>query len=185
MYDTNQFRKGLKVELDNEPFAIIDFQHVKPGKGNAFTRTKLKSFLTGNMIERTFRSGEKLAVPDFMEKEMEYLYCDGEDFAFMDQSTYEQITVPQKVMADNALFLQENILVRVLIYKEKVIGVEMPNFVVLEITQTDPGVKGDTAQGGSKPATLSTGGVVQVPLFINEGEKIKVDTRTREYVERA
>ena len=185
MYDTNQFRKGLKIEIDGEPFSIVEFQHVKPGKGNQFTRTKIKSFISGNVIDKTFRSGEKVGIPDFEEKDMEYLYNDGTDYTFMDQSTYDQISVPKETLKDDALFLSENLVIKLLVFNGKVIGSELPNFVVLEVAETDPGLKGDTAQGGSKPAIFESGASVQVPLFIEKGEKIKVDTRTRSYVERA
>ena len=184
MYSTNEFRRGLKIEIDGEPYVIQEFQHVKPGKGNTFTRTKLKSLVTGNVIDRTFKSGEKVGKPDTQEKEMQYLYRDGDEFHFMDNISYEQQFIARKQLAGADRFLQENLVVTVLFHNGKPLTVELPNFVELTITQTDPGVKGDTASGGTKPATLETGATIQVPLFIKEGEKIKIDTRTAEYVER-
>ena len=181
---TSDFRKGLKVELNGEPFVMVDFQHVKPGKGGAFVRTRLKSLLTGNVIDRTFRSGEKVESPDLEERTMQYLYPEGDHFVFMDNETYEQLSIPREAMGDSVNFLKENVNVTVLFHNQKPIGVELPYFVELEVVQTDPGIKGDTASGGSKPATLETGAVVQVPLFVKEGDILKIDTRDGSYMER-
>lgn len=182
---TADFRKGLKIELEGEPYIISDFLHVKPGKGGAFVRTKLKSLVTGNVIDRTFRSGEKVQTPALEEKTMQYLYREGDTYHFMDSDTYEQVTLAGKLLGEDSNFLQENVEVKVLFHNDQPIGVELPFFVELTIKQTEPGVKGDTASGGTKPATLETGAVIQVPLFLNEGDVIKVDTRTGEYIERA
>jgi len=184
MYGTNQFRNGLKIEIDNEPFVIVEFQHVKPGKGGAFVRTKLKSLLSGSVLEKTFRSGEKVGKPNLEEKQMQYLYASDGEYHFMDTETFEQLFLTEDQLGNCQNYLQENIIVTMLLYNEKPIGVEPPTFVNLKIAQTDPGVRGDTASGGGKPATLETGAVVQVPLFLNIGDMIKVDTRTGEYIER-
>ena len=182
---TADFRKGLKIELEGEPYIITDFLHVKPGKGGAFVRTKLKSLVTGNVIDRTFRSGEKVQTPFLEEKTMQYLYHEGDAYHFMDSYTYEQITLAGNLLGEDSNFLQENVEVKILFHNDQPIGVELPFFVELTIVQTEPGVKGDTASGGTKPATVETGAVIQVPLFLNEGDVIKVDTRTGAYIERA
>lgn len=184
MYGTNQFRNGLKIEIDNEPFVIVDFQHVKPGKGGAFVRTKLKSLMTGNVLERTFRSGEKVGKPQLEEKEMQYLYSSDNQYHFMDMETYEQLFLTEEQLGTNKNYLQENIVVKVLFYNGQPIGLDVPIFVELRIVETDPGVRGDTASGGTKPAKLETGATVQVPLFLNIDDVIKVDTRTGTYIER-
>lgn len=184
MYSTPDFRKGLKIEINGEPFAIVDFLHVKPGKGGAFVRTTLKSLISGNVIDRTFRSGEKIDKPDLEEKEMQFLYESEGEFHFMDNETYEQLFLTEEQLSDARYYLQENVIVTVLFHNGKPIGVEAPMFVELTVTNTEPGVRGDTASGGSKPATLETGLVVQVPLFVNEGEVLKIDTRTGKYIER-
>jgi elongation factor P len=170
--------------MDGEPFVIVDFQHVKPGKGGAFVRTKMKSLKSGRVLERTFRSGEVLDTPDLDDREVQYLYRQDEQFCFMDTSNYEQLFLDEAAVGDAAQWLQENLTVRVVFHQGKALSLELPITVNLKITRTDPGVRGDTATGGSKPATLETGAVVQVPLFINEGEVIKVDTRTGQYIER-
>ena len=184
MYGTNQFRNGLKIELDNEPFVIVEFQHVKPGKGGAFIRTKLRSLITGNVLERTFRSGEKVGKPQLEEKEMLYLYSSDNEYHVMDMETYEQIFLTEDQLGTSKNYLQENVVVKVLFYNGQPIGVDVPIFVELRIAKTDPGVRGDTASGGTKPAILETGATVQVPLFLNVGDVVKVDTRTGEYIER-
>ncbi|GAK57214.1 elongation factor P [Candidatus Vecturithrix granuli] len=184
MYGTNQFRNGLKIELDNEPFVIVEFQHVKPGKGGAFVRTKLKSLITGNVLERTFRSGEKVGKPQLEEKEMQYLYSSDNEYHVMDMETYEQIFLTEDQLGTSKNYLQENVVVKVLFYNGQPIGVDVPIFVELRIAETDPGVRGDTASGGTKPAILETGATVQVPLFLNVGDVVKVDTRTGGYIER-
>ncbi len=185
MYSTSDFRKGLKIEIDGKPFVIIEFLHVKPGKGGAFVRTKLKNMITGRVLDQTFRSGEKVGRPDLEEKEMQYLYKDGDTYCMMDNATYEQIFLTEEYVGDNRNFLLENITLKVLFYNNQPIGLDLPTFVILTVTQSEPGVKGDTATGVTKPATLETGYTLNVPLFVNEGDKIKVDTRTGEYVERA
>jgi len=184
MYSTNQFRRGLKIELDGEPYNITYFQHVKPGKGNAFVRTKLKSMISGNVIERTFKSGEKVGKPDLEQNKVQYLYKDGESYNFMDLQTYEQFGVQSEQLGNATLFLKENIDVELLFYNGSAIGIELPMFIEFEITQTDPGVRGDTVSGSTKPASIETGAVIQVPLFIEEGENIRIDTRDGSYVER-
>jgi len=184
MYSTTDFRRGLKIEVDGTPYAIVEFQHVKPGKGGAFVRTKLRNLITGGVIDKTFRAGEKVERPDLEEKTMQYLYSEGNQYYFMDTETYEQTFLTQEQLGESKNFLQENINVSILYYQGKPIGVELPIFVELEVKKTEPGVRGDTATGGSKPATLETGAVIQVPLFINEGDKVKIDTRTGEYIER-
>ncbi len=184
MYSTTNFRRGLKIEIDGEPFIILEFQHVKPGKGGAFVRTRIKSLVTGNVLDKTYKSGDKVDKPDMDEKEMQYLYAEGDNFHFMDNTSYEQVFITREQLGGADGFLQENLTVSVLFHNGNPLVVELPNFVELKVVETDPGVKGDTASGGSKPATLETSTVIQVPLFINEGERIRVDTRTGEYVER-
>jgi elongation factor P len=184
MYSTAEFKKGLKVELDGVPYTIVDFQHVKPGKGGAFVRTKLKSLLTGRVLDQTFRSGEKVKKPDLMEREMQYLYREGDRFCMMDNETYEQIMLTEEQVGEARLYLIDNLDVKILFFNQQPVGVEIPLFVELEVAQTEPGVKGDTAAGGTKPATLESGVTIQVPLFINEGDRVKVDTRTGNYIER-
>lgn len=184
MYSTAEFKKGLKIELDGVPYAIADFQHVKPGKGGAFVRTKLKSLLTGRVLDQTFRSGEKVKRPDLMEREMQYLYREGDTFCMMDNETYEQIMITEDQVGEARLFLTENLDVKILFFNQQPVAVDLPLFVQLEVAQTEPGVKGDTAAGGTKPATLESGVTIQVPLFISEGERVKVDTRTGTYIER-
>jgi len=181
---TAEFRNGAKVEMDGEPFIIIEFQHVKPGKGGAFVRTKLKSLKSGNVIDRTFRSGEKLDTPNLEERQMQYLYAAGDDFIFMDNESYEQLSLTAAQLGSGKNWIKENMVIQVLYHNDAPIGVEVPMFVELKIVQADPGFKGDTASGGSKPATLETGAVVKVPLYMEEGEVIKIDTRTGEYIER-
>lgn len=184
MYDTSDIRKGLKIILDAQPYSVVDFQFVKPGKGQAFTRTKLKHMSTGAVLERTFKSGEKLEPADVEERSMQFIYPEGEDFVFMDQVSGDQVTIAGEQLGDSKDFLIDGLTVDVVFFKGRPIDVTLPVHVVVQITQSDPGVRGDTASNVTKPATLSTGASVQVPLFINEGEWIKVDTRTRQYMER-
>lgn len=184
MIATNHFKRGLKIELEGEPFFIVEFQHVKPGKGGAFVRTKLKSLITGNVIDRTFRSGDKVKKPDFEEKEMQYLYRDDNGYTFMDLDSYEQVLVSPEDMGDAQGFLQEQVSVTVQLYNGKPLGVELPIFVELKVIKSEPGVKGDTASGATKPAELETGAVIQVPLFVEEGDVVKIDTRDGAYIER-
>jgi elongation factor P len=183
-YSTAQFRKNLKIEIDGEPFIIVDFQHVKPGKGGAFVRTKMKSLITGNVLDKTFRSGEKVDVPDLEEKKMSFLYQDETGYCFMDTQTYDQMTLTDDQMEEALGYLKENVEVEVLLHNGKAIGIELPMFLNLKIVETDPGLKGNTASGGSKPAKLETGVTIQVPLFVSTGEVVKVDTRTGNYIER-
>jgi elongation factor P len=184
MYDTSDFKKGLKIEIDGKPFEVVDFLHVKPGKGGAFVRTKLKSMLTGRVVDQTFRSGEKIGKPDVEEKQMQYLYKDGNNYCLMDNATYDQVFLTEEQLGEARRFLLENITVSVLFFNEQPIGVELPLFVELAIAETEPGVKGDTASKVTKPATLETGAVIPVPIFLNPGDRIKVDTRNATYVER-
>jgi len=184
-YATNMFRGGLKLMIDGEPCSIIEVDNVKPGKGQAFCRVKLRQLKTGRVLERTYKSGETVEGADVHESSMDYLYADGEFWHFMDPNTFEQHAVDKQVMGDAAQWLTEGVQCVVTTHNDVPILVEAPNFVTLDITDTDPGLKGDTASGGSKPATLETGAVVRVPLFVGQGEKIKIDTRTGEYVSRA
>ena len=182
--DTSQFRNGLKLELDSQPFTIVYFQHVKPGKGGAFVRTKIKNLLNGRTIDRTFRSGEKVEVADIEEKTMQYLYHDGENLVFMDQETFDQIPISPDVIGDQIEFMLEEMKVGVLFWKGKPVNMQLPNYIEAKVVQSDPGVKGDTSSGATKPATLESGATINVPLFIKEGDVLRVDTRTREYSER-
>ena len=184
VYQTSDFRNGLKVEIDGQPYIMTYFQFVKPGKGTAFTRTKLKNMLTGSVLERTYRTGETLDAADVEERPMQFSYKDGDFYYFMDNETYEQVPVNAASLEDVADFLTENIEVSVLFFKGNPMTVELPNFIEDEITYCEPGVKGNTATGATKPATLKSGATVYVPLFVEQGEMIKVDTRTREYVSR-
>ena len=183
--DTSQFRNGLKFLLDGQPFVMTFFQHVKPGKGGAFVRTKIKNLVNGKVLERNFRSGERVELADIEEKRMQYLYLDGDNFVFMDQASFDQLPFSQATVGDARLFLKENMEVEVLFWNNRPINIDLPSFVELVVTKCDPGVKGDTASGATKPATLETGAVVNVPLFIKEGDVLRIDTRTGEYVDRA
>lgn len=184
MYSTSDFRNGLKIEYEGEPYIVVEFQHVKPGKGGAFVRTKIKNLLTGRVIDPTFRSGDKMVKPDLEDTTMEFVYREGDDFYFMDTTSYEQIPIKKDNLGGADQWLSENVQCQILIWNGKPIAVDLPNFVELNITFCEPGVKGDTASGATKPATLETGAVIQVPLFVNEGERIKLDTRSGSYVER-
>lgn len=184
-YGTNQLRNGLKLLLDGQPHNIVDTEFVKPGKGQAFVRVKTKNLLDGSVHENTFKSGESLEGADVLETEMQFLYSDGDKWHFMDPQTYEQHGVSQDNMGDTANWLKEQDTVSVTLWNGHPISVTPPNHVILKIVETDPGVRGDTSSGGTKPAKLETGAVVKVPLFIQEGETIKVDTRTGEYISRA
>jgi len=185
IYSTSEFRSGMKVMLDGEPCSILENEFVKPGKGQAFNRVKLRNLKTGRVWERTFRSGESLEGADVMDRTLSYLYTDGEFWHFMDPDTFEQYQADAKAVGDAHLWLKEQDLCEITLFNGVPISVTPANFVELEIVETDPGLKGDTASGGSKPATLSTGAVVKVPLFICQGEVIRVDTRTGEYQGRA
>ncbi|HCG79971.1 MULTISPECIES: elongation factor P [Thalassolituus] len=185
-YSTNEFKSGLKVMLDNEPCSIVENEYVKPGKGQAFNRVKLRNLRNGRVLEKTFKSGDSLEGADVMEVDMEYLYTDGEFWHFMaTDGSFEQHGASQEAVGDTVKWLKEQDVYTVILFNGAVLTVAPPNFVELEVVETDPGVKGDTANGGSKPATLSTGAVVKVPLFINIGEVLKIDTRSGEYVGRA
>ena len=184
MISTSDFRKGLKMEYKGDPYEIIDFQHVKMGRGGAVMKTKMKNIKTGSVIEETIRSGEKFPTPELEERKMQYLYMQDGHYYFMDQETFEQVPLSEAQLGDAKLFLKENTEVKILNYKGQPLNVELPTFIELVIVKTDPGFKGDTASGGGKPATLETGAVVRVPFHINEGDTIKVDTRTSEYIER-
>ncbi len=184
-YSTNQFKNGLKVMLDNDPCSIINNEVVKPGKGQAFNRVKLRNLNTGRVLEKTFKSGESIEAADVVETTMQYLYNDGNHYHFMVPDTYEQHEADKNAVGDVAKWLKEEDKCDVTLWNNNPISITPPNFVTLEVTQTDPGLRGDTSSGGNKPATLQTGAVVRVPLFINEGDTLKIDTRTGEYVSRA
>ena len=184
MISTADFRNGSRLELDGQPFYIVEFQHVKPGKGGAFVRTKLKSYTTGNVIDRTFRSGERFDEPDLEERTMQFLYAAGDSYTFMDTENFEQFTYEKKQLGENADLLKENMVAKILVYEHRPIAVELPFFIELKVVDAEPGVRGDTASGGTKPAVVETGAVIKVPLYMEVGETIKIDTRTREYVER-
>jgi elongation factor P len=184
MYDTSDIRKGLKIMIDGAPYTVVEFQFVKPGKGAAFTRTKMKNLLTGNVLERNLRSGEKLEPADVETKTMQYLYADADSFVFMDTTTYDQVQIPRETIGEQALFMPENINVEVLFFNGRAVGVTLPNFIEQPVLETEPGFRGDTATGATKPARIPPGATVNVPLFINAGDIIKIDTRTGEYLER-
>lgn len=182
--DTSDFRKNMKIEVDGEPFEIVDFQHVKPGKGSAFVRTSIRSLLSGRLLQPTFKSGEKVGKPDIEEKEMQYLYKQENDYYFMDTKSFEQTFIGETVLGEAKNFLKENIDASILFYNGKAIGVSLPNSVDLKVTTCDPGIRGDTVSGALKPATMETGYVVNVPLFIEEGDVLKIDTRDGKYLTR-
>ena len=182
--DTSEFRKGMKIEIDGEPFEILEFQHVKPGKGSAFVRTSIKSLLSGRVLQPTLKSGEKVGLPDIEEKDMQYLYVQGDEYYFMEARTFEQTFLSEKELGEAKNFLKEQTNASILFYKGKAIGVTLPNSVDLKVVKCDPGVRGDTVSGAQKPATLETGFVVNVPLFINEGDVLKIDTRDGKYLTR-
>lgn len=184
VYSTSQFKNGLKILIDGEPFNIVENQEVKPGKGQAFNRVKMRNLKSGRVIEKTFKSNEKVESADVIDAEMQYLYNDGEFYHFMDPNSFEQFEASVTAVGDNAKWLKEEDICMVTLWNNVPLTVDPPNFVELKITETDPGVRGDTSGGGSKPATLETGAVVNVPLFVPEGEMIKVDTRSGEYVSR-
>jgi elongation factor P len=181
---TSDFRSGLKIIIDKDPCVIVENEFVKPGKGQAFSRVRIRNLKTGKTVDKTFKSGESVEAADVMETDMQYLYADGEFWHFMVPDTFEQYAADKKAVGDSSDWISDGDVCQVTLWNNAPIVIEAPNFVELEITQTDPGVKGDTAGGGGKPATLSTGAVVRVPLFVDQGEVIKVDTRSREYVSR-
>lgn len=184
MISTSEFRNGARLKVDGSPFFIVEFQHVKPGKGGAFVRTRLKNLKTGQVLEKTFRSGEKFDEPDLDEREMQFLYASGDAYTLMDTSSYEQFTYQKNQLGDQTELLKEETVVNVLLYEGNPIAMILPTFLELKVTNTDPGVRGDTAAGGTKPAVVETGATIKVPLYLEVGEMIKVDTRTRAYVER-
>ena len=185
MITAGEFRNGVTFDVDGNVFQIIEFQHVKPGKGAAFVRTKIRNVISGSVLDRTFNPNEKFPTAFVERKDMEYLYSDGDLYYFMDSETYENVPINSDKLGDSFKFVKENVVCKVLSYKGVIFGVEPPTFLELKIAQTDPGFKGDTATNASKPATLETGAEIRVPLFINEGDMIRVDTRTGEYLERA
>ncbi|HWU42421.1 MAG TPA: elongation factor P [Bdellovibrio sp.] len=184
MYETSDFRKNLKIMVEGKPYVIVDFQHVKPGKGNQFTRTKLRNLLTGQNLEVTFKSGEKFEVPNVENKEMSFLYKDDSGYNFMSQETFEQIAMSDEDLGESKYYLTENLKVVVLFYNEKAVAVDVPKAVNLVVAKADPGIKGDRVTGATKPATMESGLVVNVPLHINEGDVLRIDTSTGDYVER-
>lgn len=185
MIDTSNFRNGLSFILDNDIFQIIEFQHVKPGKGGAFVRTRLRNLRTGATIDKTFRAGEKMEQAILERKKMNYLYNQDQEYVFMDMDTFDQITITAQEIGTQVKYLKDNTEVEVLSHDGKVLGVDLPMIMEFEVTETDPGLRGDTASGGSKPATVEGGAVVNVPLFVNIGDRIRIDTRTDSYLERA
>lgn len=184
MISSNDFRTGTSIELDGSVWRVVEFLHVKPGKGSAFVRTKLKNVQTGNTVERTFRAGEMIPQAVIEKKDMQHTYREGDDFVFMDMESYEEVRLTAAQIGDGVKYLKEELTVNVVTWQEQVLEVELPKSIVLEVTQADPGVKGDTATGGTKPAILETGAQVQVPLFISVGERIKIDTRNDTYLGR-
>jgi len=184
LISTNDFRTGLTIELDGEVWQVLEFLHVKPGKGSPFVRSKLKNLRTGAVIERTFNAGEKVPRAHLDRREVQYLYNDGTSYYFMDTESYDQVAVSVETLGDAVKFLKDDMNLFLLFHRDKIIGVDLPNTVELRVVETTPGIRGDTATGGSKPATLETGLVVQVPLFVEEGDIIQVDTRTGEYLKR-
>lgn len=185
MYQTTDFRKGLKIEYENKAYTIVEFQHVNPGKGSAFVRTRLKNLETGQVLEVTFKAGvDKVGVPDVTFTEMQYLYSDGETYSFMDNNTYDQITLTKDEVGDAKNYIVENSIVKVTYYKGKPVAIEVDNFINLEVKETEPNIKGDTSSGGGKPATMETGLKITVPFHINAGDILKVDTRTDKYIEK-
>lgn len=184
MISVNDFKTGVTVELEGQVYQVVEFQHVKPGKGAAFVRAKLKNVKSGGVVEKTFRGGEKLRRAHLDKRGMQYLYMDGDDYVFMDNDNYEQLSISRDDMGDGVKWLKENMSIQVLMYQSQIMGIEMPNFVELEVVDTEPGVKGDTATGATKAARLETGASVQVPLFVNTGDRLRIDTRTGDYMER-
>jgi elongation factor P len=184
MYETADIRKNLKVVIDGAPWVVIDFQHVKPGKGNAFTRTRLKNMITGNVLDRTYKTGERLEPAALEEHDMQFLYKEGDRYHFMNNATYEQVELDDDHVGDAKNWITENLSVKILYFRDQPIGVTPPNFVELEVIESDPGLKGDTATGATKPAKLSTGATIFVPLFVKQGDWLQIDTRTAEYLRR-
>ena len=184
MISTNDLRTGITIELDGDVMSVLDFQHVKPGKGAAFVRTRLKNVKTGNVVERTFRAGEKVPRANLEKKEMQYMYASGDEYHFMDQETYDQVAIGPDKLGDATKWLKEGMIIEVVLFQGAIMGIDIPNFVELKVIDTPPGVKGDTASGGGKPATLETGAVVNVPFFVNPDDVVRIDTRTGQYLDR-
>jgi elongation factor P len=185
MYETTDFRKGLKIEYDQKAWVIVDFQHVNPGKGSAFVRTKIKNLETGKVLDITFKAGvDKVGVPNLSFTQMQYLYSDGQTYFFMDNNSYEQVSLTEDEVGEAKYYIISNSIVKVTVYNGKAVALELENFVELEVTETQPNIKGDTSSGGGKPATMETGLVINVPFHINKGDRLKVDTRTNKYVEK-
>lgn len=185
MISVNDFKTGVTIEMEGQVFQVMDFQHVKPGKGAAFVRAKLRNVKTGSTVEKTFRAGEKVTRAHLEKREMQFLYKDTEGYIFMDNESYDQISISQDTLGDGSKWLLENMIIEVLMFQGNILGIELPNFVELTVVETEPGVKGDTATGATKLARLETGVAVHVPLFINEGDRLRIDTRTGQYMERA
>jgi len=185
MISVNDFKTGVTVEFEGVVYQVVDFQHVKPGKGAAFVRAKLKNVKTGGTVEKTFRGGEKLARAHLDKREMQYLYNDGDGYVFMDNENFEQLSLSKEDIGDGVKWLMENMTIGVLMHNTVIMGIELPNFVELTVSETEPGIKGDTATGATKNAKLESGATVQVPLFVNEGDRLRIDTRTGQYMERA
>lgn len=185
MISTNDFKTGVTIELDGDPWQVLDFQHVKPGKGSPFVRAKMKNLRSGNVREDTFRAGEKVPRAHIETKEMQYLYANGDEHTFMDMNTYDQINLNRNQIEYELKFLKENMTVYIMEYKGEMLGIQLPNTVTLEVVETEPGIRGDTATGGSKPAKLETGHIVSVPFFINVGDQLIIDTRSGDYISRA
>jgi elongation factor P len=186
MYQTTDFRKGLKIEYENKAYTIIEFQHVNPGKGSAFVRTRIKNLETGQVLDVTFKAGvDKVGVPDVSNTEMQFLYSDGETYTFMDNKSFDQVTLSQEEIGDSKHYIVENCVVKVTFYKGRAVAIEVDNFVVLRVVETQPNIKGDTSGGGGKPATLQTGLIVSVPFHIGVDDMLKIDTRTDKYIEKA
>ncbi|MGI6487865.1 MAG: elongation factor P [Syntrophothermaceae bacterium] len=184
MISVNDFRTGVTVEVEGEVWQVMEFQHVKPGKGAAFVRAKLKNMRTGGTVERTFRGGEKIPRARLDKREMQYLYNDGEDYVFMDTETFDQLSLGKDQLGDGVNYLKEQMMIEILQWQGEILGIELPNFVELEVVETEPGIRGDTASGATKQAVLETGATVQVPLFVDVGDTLRIDTRTGEYMER-
>ena len=185
MISVNEFKNGLTIEVDGELWRVVEFQHVKPGKGSAFVRSKLKNLCTGAVQEKTFRAGEKVNQAQIDRKKMQYLYADGDNYVFMDTNTYEQLELPGSQIEEELKYMKENMVVSIIMFGTETLGVELPNTVDLEVKETEPGIKGDTSSGGSKPATMETGLVVQVPFFVSEGDVLTINTSDGTYISRA
>ena len=185
MISVNEFKNGLSIEVDGELWRVVEFQHVKPGKGSAFVRSKLKNLRTGAVQEKTFRAGEKVNQAQIDRKKMQYLYADGDNYVFMDTNTYEQLELPGSQIEEELKYMKENMVVSIIMFGTETLGVELPNTVDLEVKETEPGIKGDTSSGGSKPATMETGLVVQVPFFVSEGDVLTINTSDGTYISRA